>query len=159
MQPIHLSYTPDRADFAALLASAPTPVALRIVFIGCVLAMASGLGWLSDNNAMFAALTAWSPPWGEVATVAVMVVAMYGVLMVLRRLLREFRAARAAAVAGPVAFAADGDGVSVTAAGRIDVIRGAMCWPPGPAAAGSSWRWRAVAASSSRAAPSPIPAP
>lgn len=120
MQPIRLTYTPDRADFAALYAAAPTPAALRIVFIGGVLAMSGGLGWLSENVSLFAALTAWSPPWGEVATVATMVLVMYGALMVLRRLSREIRAARTAAAAVPVTVAVDQDGVSVTEAGRME---------------------------------------
>ena len=121
MQPIHLTYTPDRADFAAVLATAPTPAALRVVFIGGVLAMSGGLGWLSENNALFAALAAWSPPWGNVATVAAMVAVMYAVLIGLRRLSREIRALRAAAAAGRIAVDADGDGVAVSEAGRLNV--------------------------------------
>jgi hypothetical protein len=121
MQPIHLSYTPDRADFAAVLATAPTPAGLRVVFIGSVLAMSGGLGWLSENNKLFAALAAWAPPWGDVVTVAAMVAVMYAVLIGLRRLSRAIRARRAAAAAGRIAVDADGDGVSVGEAGRLDV--------------------------------------
>ncbi len=121
MQPIHLTYTPDRADFVALYAGEPTPAVLRVAFIGSVVAMSAGLGWLDENSAFFAALTAWSPPWGEVLTVAVMVVVMFGVLAVLRRLSREVRAVRAAAAARPIAFAADSDGITVSEAGRTDV--------------------------------------
>jgi hypothetical protein len=121
MQPIHLSYTPDRADFLALSATEPTPRVLRMAFIGSVVAMSAGLGWLSENVPLFAALTAWSPPWGEVAVVTAMVVAMFGVLMVLRRLSREVGSRRAAAKAGPVTVDVDDDGVTVTGAERPDV--------------------------------------
>jgi hypothetical protein len=121
MQPIHLSYTPDRADFAALYALERTPAVLRTIFFAGVVGMSMGLGWLSENSPLFAALTAWSPPWGEVATVAVMVAVMYGVLIALRRLSDVVRAARAAADAGRVTADADSDGVSLSEAGRLDV--------------------------------------
>ena len=121
MQPIHLSYTPDRADFAALYALERTPTVLRTIFFAGVVGMSMGLGWLSENSPLFAALTAWSPPWGEVATVAAMVVVMYGVLIALRRLSRDVRAARVAADARCVTIDADSDGISLGAAGRLDV--------------------------------------
>ncbi len=121
MQPIHLSYTPDRADFAALYALERTPTVLRTIFFAGVVGMSMGFGWLSENNLLFAALTAWSPPWGEIATVAAMVVVMYGVLIALRRLSREVRAARAAASAGCVTVDADSDGISLSETGRLDV--------------------------------------
>ena len=120
MQPIHLSYTPDRADFTALYALERTPAMLRIVFFAGVVAMSSGLGWLNDHSILFAALNAWSPPWGEVVTILVMVVVMYSVLIGLRNISRRIRAARAAAKAGPLAVDCDADGVWVAAAGRAD---------------------------------------
>jgi hypothetical protein len=121
MQPIHLTYTPDRADFAALYALERTQALLRMVFFAGVVAMSAGLGWLDENSAFFAALTAWSPPWGDVVTVAAMVAVMYAILIGLRRLSREIRALRAAAASGRIAVDADADGVSVGEAGRLDV--------------------------------------
>ena len=118
MQTFHLSYTPDRADFAAVFAAERTTAMLRMIFFAGVIAMSSGLGWLSDHNALFAALNAWAPPWGEFAALAAMVGVMYGVLIVLRRLSRDLRAARAAAAAGPLTVAADEAGVTVTEAGQ-----------------------------------------
>src|SRR5512146_355663 len=103
MQTFHLTYTPDRADFAAVFAAERTPAVLRMVFFAGVIAMSSGLGWLSDHNTLVAALNAWAPPWGELATLAAMVAVMYGVLIWLRRLSRNIRAARAAAAATPLA--------------------------------------------------------
>ena len=120
MQPIHLSYTPDRADFTALYALERTPAMLRIVFFAGVVAMSSGLGWLNDHSILFAALNAWSPPWGEVVTILLMVVIMYGVLIVLRDLARALRAAQAATTAARIALDADDDGIWVATAGRAD---------------------------------------
>jgi cytochrome bd-type quinol oxidase subunit 1 len=121
MQTFHLSYTPDRADFAAVLAAERTPAMLRMIFFAGVVAMSSGLGWLSEHNALFAALNAWAPPWGEFATLVAMVAVMYAVLIALRRLSRNLRAARAAAAAVPLAVTADDVGITVTEAGRREV--------------------------------------
>ena len=121
MQTFHLSYTPGRADFAAVFAADRTPAMLRMVFFAGVIAMSSGLGWLSEHNALFAALNAWAPPWGEFATLAAMVAVMYGVLIVLRGLSRDLRAARGAAAAGPLTFTTDEAGVTVTEAGQRQV--------------------------------------
>ena len=120
MQPIQLTYTPDRGDFAALYALGRTPAAVRMVFFACVIAMSSALGWLNDHSALFAALSDWSPPWGQIATLFVMVVILYTMLMGLRRLSREIRAARAAARATPVTVTADGNSIAFADAGGTD---------------------------------------
>ncbi len=121
MQTFHLSYTPDRADFAAVFAAERTPAMLRMIFFAGVIAMSSGLGWLSDHNALFAALNAWAPPWGEFATLIVMVAVMYGLLMALRRMSRDIRAARAAAAAGPRAVTVDDAGIAIAEAGHVEL--------------------------------------
>ena len=99
MQTFHFSYTPDRADFGAVFATERTPALLRMVFFAGVVAMSSGLGWLSEHSALVAALNAWAPPWGELVTLVAMVAVMYGVLVVLRRISRDLRAAREARTA------------------------------------------------------------
>ncbi len=118
--PLHLSFTPDRADFEALYATARTPVWQPAASFVGFFAIGVLVGWAGDNIPLIRTILTWSK-YSLIALLLVFIVAGHAAVLALRRLFRRLRAARAAAAAGPVEFAAYDDFVSIADGGRTDI--------------------------------------
>jgi hypothetical protein len=113
MTAFHLTFTPGRAEFAAALAARPTSRLAGVAFVVSIVLLGTVVGLLGEASPAFAAALAWSPPFGEVAIVAAIVLAWAALVIWLRRRLDDFRAGRMARRAGPIFVTMDGEGIMV----------------------------------------------
>jgi hypothetical protein len=113
MTPFHLTYTPGRAEFAAMFAARPTSRLAGIGFVVSIVLLGAAVGVLSEVSPAVAAALAWSPPFGEIAVVGAIVLAWSGLVIWLGRRLRDFRAARMARRAAPVSLTMDDKGIMI----------------------------------------------
>ena len=118
--PLHLSFTPDRADFEALYATARTPFWQPAASFVGFFAIGILVGWAGDNVPLIRTILTWSK-YSLAALLVVFIVAGHAAVLALRRLFRRLRAARAAAAAGPVEFAAYDDFVDIAEGGHTDI--------------------------------------
>ncbi|MBN8993738.1 MAG: hypothetical protein J0H63_01730 [Rhizobiales bacterium] len=113
MTPFHLTYTPGPAEFAAALATRPTSRLAGIAFVASIVFLGAVVGILGETSPAVAALLAWSPPFGEIAVVGLIVLAWSGIVIWLGRRLRDFRAGRMARDARPTFVTMDDGGILV----------------------------------------------
>jgi hypothetical protein len=113
MTPFHLTYTPGRAEFAAMLAARPTSRLAGIGFVVSIVVLGGAVGVLSEASPVIAAALAWSPPFGEIAVVGTIVLAWSGLVIWLGRRLRDFRAGRMARNATPVSLTMGDEGITI----------------------------------------------
>jgi len=113
MTPFHLTYTPGRAEFAAMLAARPTSRLAGIGFVVSIVLLGAAVGVLGEASPAAAAALAWSPPFGEIAVVGAIVLAWSGLVIWFGRRLRDFRAARLARRAAPLTVTMDDKGIMV----------------------------------------------
>jgi hypothetical protein len=93
-----------------MLAARPTS---RLAGIGFVVSIIV----LSEASPAIAAALAWSPPFGEIAGIGLIVLAWSGLVIWLGRVMRDLRAGRMARSARPVSLTMDDGGITVAEAG------------------------------------------
>jgi hypothetical protein len=113
MTPFQLTYTPGRAEFAAVLAARPTSWLAGIGFVASIVVLGAFVGVLGEASPGVAAALAWSPPFGEIAVIGLIVLTWSGLVIWLGRRLRDFRAGRMARGARPVSLTMDDKGIMV----------------------------------------------
>ena len=122
MPSVRLSYTPDKSDFEVLYATAATrmPGWQHAVSFVVFFALGGLLAWAGDTIPLVGAVLTWSK-FSLTVVLILFISAGYAAVLGLRRLWRSARAARAAAAAGPIEFAAYDDFVSIAENGRTEV--------------------------------------
>jgi hypothetical protein len=113
MTPFHLTYTPGRAEFVAMLAARPTSRLAGIGFVVSIILLGAAVGVLSEASSAIAGALAWSPPFGEIAVVGAIVLAWSGLVIWLGRVMRDLRAGRMANGAKPVSLTMDDKGIMI----------------------------------------------
>jgi hypothetical protein len=129
MTPFHLTYTPGRAEFAAMLAARPTPRLARIGFVVSIVLLGAVVGILGEASPAVAAALAWSPPFGQVAIVGAIVLAWSALVIWLGRRLRDFRAGRMARSATPVSLTMDDKGIAILEGPALAEAEGDLVQP------------------------------
>jgi hypothetical protein len=129
MTPFHLTYTPRRAEFAAMLAARPTPRLARIGFVVSIVLLGAVVGILGEASPAVAAALAWSPPFGQVAIVGAIVLAWSALVIWLGRRLRDFRAGRMARSATPVSLTMDDKGIAILEGPALAEAEGDLVQP------------------------------
>ena len=120
MSPIHLTYTPDRADFLAAIRARKAPRWHWWAFLASLFGIGMLVGLLGDLVPAIGAAMAWKAPVGEKTVVTAAVGLWAAIVFGLRFAERWLRATSAASRSGPFALLVDGSGIAITEAGRSE---------------------------------------